>query len=76
MIFFVVIRQRVSASPFYLLLFVDAIDAGLPETVTDSGLNALASAGCGAHLVNLILESESLHVYPCDDRLVVNESVW
>ena len=37
---------------------VDGGDAGLEKGVTDSGLQALAFAGCGAHLTSLTLESE------------------
>lgn len=33
---------------------------GLKERVTDSGLSALASAGCGTKLTSLILEGDKL----------------
>ena len=37
---------------------MDGVDAGLEEGVTDSGLQALVSAGCGAQLTSLTLKSE------------------
>ena len=37
---------------------LDVVDEGLQEGVTDEGLGALASAGCGALLTSLALESE------------------
>ena len=36
----------------------DAADAELSDVVTDSGLSALASAGCGARLTSLRLWGE------------------
>ena len=41
---------------------MDGVDAGLREGVTDSGLQALASAGCGAQLTSLTLDGELLFV--------------
>ena len=37
---------------------VNMVDAGLKKGVTDTGLRALASAGCGAQLTSLFLECE------------------
>ena len=37
---------------------MDDVDAGLCQGVTDSGLHALASAGCGAQLTALTLDCE------------------
>ena len=37
---------------------MDVVDAGLGEGVTDSGLFALAEAGCGLHLTSLHLKGE------------------
>ena len=37
---------------------LDVVDAGLKEGVTDCGLNALASAGCGVQLTYLRLSCE------------------
>ena len=39
---------------------VDVVGAGLGDDVTDSGLSALSSAGCGAKLTHLTLDSECL----------------
>ena len=39
-------------------LCVNGVDAELEKGVTDSGLQALASAGCGAQLTSLALECE------------------
>ena len=39
-------------------LCVDGVDTDLKEGVTDSGLQALASAGCGAQLTSLTLSGE------------------
>ena len=41
---------------------MDGVDADLREGVTDSGFEALASAGCGAHLTFLALEGEWCYV--------------
>lgn len=41
---------------------VDFAVAGLKGGVTDSGLHALASAGCGSQLTYLFLESEQFCV--------------
>ena len=38
--------------------FVKILDAGLEDGVTDAGLSALASAGCGALLTSLTLSGE------------------
>ena len=38
--------------------FLAIVDAGLKKGVTDCGLSALASAGCGAQLTSLNLECE------------------
>ena len=38
-----------------VFLCVNGVDAGLQEGVTDCGLRALASAGCGARLTSLTL---------------------
>ena len=35
---------------------LDVVNADLREGVTDSGLRALASSGCGARLTSLILK--------------------
>ena len=48
--------------------------AGLKEGVTDEGLRALASAGCGEKLTSLALWSECCCVPVCD--LMACESVW
>ena len=37
---------------------MDGVDADLRKGVTDSGLQALASAGCGAQLTSLTLGGE------------------
>ena len=37
---------------------MDGVDAGLQQGVTDSGLEALASAGCGTRLTALALRGE------------------
>ena len=37
---------------------VDGLAAGLSQGVTDSGLSALAAAGCGAQLTSLTLSCE------------------
>ena len=37
---------------------MDGVDAGLEKGVTDSGLEALASAGCGVQLTSLSLQGE------------------
>ena len=37
---------------------MDGVNAGLKEGVTDSGLQALASAGCGSQLTSLTLSRE------------------
>ena len=37
---------------------MDGVDVGLEEGVTDSGLQSLASAGCGAQLTSLTLVGE------------------
>ena len=37
---------------------MDVVDADLYQGVTDSGLQALASAGCGAQLASLTLSGE------------------
>ena len=45
----------------FLLLcnsFLDVVDAGLGKGVSDSGLSALALAGCGTHLTVLSLEGD------------------
>ena len=39
-------------------LCVDGVDAALSDGVTDSGLQALASAECGAQLTSLTLGCE------------------
>ena len=39
-----------------MLLEMDVVDTGLSMKVTDSGLSALASAGCGAQLTFLTLQ--------------------
>ena len=41
---------------------MDGVDAGLQEGVTDSGLQTLASAGCGAQLTSLTLYGEGYYV--------------
>ena len=40
---------------------VGVVDAGLEDGVTDRGLSALASAGCGAKLTTLTLWGECLY---------------
>ena len=40
----------------YCEFCVDAVSAGLRKGVTDSGIGALASAGCGAQLTSLTLK--------------------
>ena len=37
---------------------MDGVDAGLKIGVTDSGLQVLASAGCGAQLTSLTLAGD------------------
>ena len=46
-------------------------DAGLSQDVTDSGLRALASAGCGAQLSSLILAGG----WHCGDGLLLQVRV-
>ena len=41
---------------------MDGADADLKEGVTDSGLRALAAAGCGIQLTSLSLDGELLSV--------------
>ena len=41
-----------------IFVCVDGIDADLKEGVTDSGLEALASSGCGTLLTSLTLQCE------------------
>ena len=45
---------------------MDGVDAGLLWGVTDSGLQALASAGCGAQLTSLTLSCEGFCVIVVD----------
>ena len=48
-----------SFSSFTVPLILD-VCTGLQERVTDEGLRALASAGCGGNLTSLCLSGESL----------------
>ena len=49
--------------------------AGLDVRVTDSGLRALASAGCGEKLTSLTLSSECCCVLVCD-LMVCGSGRW
>ena len=53
-------RERDCGSNYELC--VDGVDADLKEGVTDFGLRALASSGCGAQLTSLSLGGELLFV--------------
>ena len=46
--------------------WLGSVEAGLKEGVTDSGLRALVSAGCGVQLTSLTLRGEC---FLCDDCL-------